>query len=98
MAPQQDEGRPRRDLGRWLDPSPPLAVDGEQPPRSAGDHEITIVQARPGARHGHPMVGARCSCGWRSSLKSGARGTEFALAEGEEHIAEHASVSNAPDG
>ena len=96
MATSQDERQPRRDLGRWLAPSPPLAVDGEHAPRSPVDHEITIVEARPGTRHGHPMIGACCACGWRSSLKAGPRGTEFAVAEGEEHLAEHVSVRSAP--
>ncbi len=91
MATEQDEAS-RGDLGRWLSPSPPLAVDDEHSPH----HEVTIVEARPGTRHGHPMVGARCACGWRSSLKAGPRGTEFAVAEGEEHLAEHVSVRSAP--
>jgi hypothetical protein len=50
-------------------------------------HTISIVEARPAPAHAHPEVGARCTCGWQGARKVGQRGTDFAIAEGQAHIA-----------
>lgn len=65
---------------RWLDPSPPIAVDGIAPA-----HETRVRDLR--LRFGDPETYvAECSCGWVSQQHTGRLADRAARREGLAHV------------
>jgi hypothetical protein len=67
----------------WLEPSPPLAVDGTE--HDARTHEIRVRDRR--ARFGDPEIYvAECTCGWISEPHSGRLADRAARRTGLAHV------------
>jgi hypothetical protein len=72
------------DRSRWLEPSPPLAVDDDAG-QSERVHEIRVRDHR--ARFGDPEHSvAECTCGWTSDPHTGRFAARAALREGRAHV------------
>ena len=50
------------------------------------EHAITVIEVGPADPDGHPDVAARCSCGWRGTLRTGRQAADKAAADGETHL------------
>jgi hypothetical protein len=52
------------------------------------EHAITVIEVGPADPHGRSAVAARCSCGWRGTLRTGRQGADEAAADGARHLRE----------
>ena len=53
---------------------------------SMAEHAITVIEAGPVDPDGRRDVAARCSCGWRGTLRIGRQGADEAAADGARHL------------
>jgi hypothetical protein len=67
----------------WLEPSPPIAVDGTG--RAAPAHKVRVRDLH--TRFGnHATYCARCTCGWISGAHTGRLADRAARLEGLAHV------------
>jgi hypothetical protein len=57
------------------------------------EHTVTVIEVGGADSEGHPDVAARCSCGWRGTLRTGRKGADKAAADGAMHLRQ---VENSP--
>ncbi len=83
------------DRSRWLEPSPPLPVDGGEPSSrvsvqtpKARTHSVRVRDRR--ERFGdEPVFAAECECGWNGDPRTGVTAERLARRDGEIHLDAH---------